>query len=125
MTAGESAGLEAERQLALAAAHEAEALAAHGYHLIADRQWPGSRTAQVDLVVVGPSGVHIVDSTMWREVAIAAGHIFRGDADVTEELDGTRGRRSRGWRANPHDARSVNIVESLPPLGTPMPSNRS
>jgi len=28
MTAGESAGLEAERQLALAAAHEAEALAA-------------------------------------------------------------------------------------------------
>ena len=114
MTAGESAGLEAERQLALAAAHEAEALAAreraenfmaasvsekrtvqalaplvaHGYHLIADRQWPGSRTAQVDLIVVGPSGVHIVDSKMWREVTIAAGHIFRGDADVTDEFDG-------------------------------------
>ena len=114
MTAGESAGLEAERQLALAAAHEAEALAAreraenfmaasasekrtvqalapltaHGYHLIADRQWPGSRTAQVDLVVVGPSGVHIVDSKMWREVTVAAGHIYRGDADVTEEFDG-------------------------------------
>ncbi|AYF96915.1 nuclease-related domain-containing DEAD/DEAH box helicase [Protaetiibacter intestinalis] len=114
MTAGGSAGLEAERQLARAAALEAEALAAreraenfmaasvsekrtaealaplvaHGYHLLADRQWPGSRTAQVDLVVVGPSGVYIVDSKFWREVTIAAGHIFRGDADVTDEFDG-------------------------------------
>ncbi|HTN59759.1 MAG TPA: 3'-5' exonuclease [Protaetiibacter sp.] len=114
MTAGGSAGLEAERQLALASAHEAEALAAreraenfmaasrserrtvqalaplvaHGYHLIPDRQWPGSRRAQVDLVVVGPSGVHIVDSKAWHEVTIAAGHIYRGQADVTDEFDG-------------------------------------
>lgn len=114
MTAGGSAGLEAERQLALASAHEAEALAAreraenfmaasrserrtmqalaplvtHGYHLIADRQWPGSRRAQVDLVVVGPSGVFIVDSKYWAEVTIAAGHIYRGQADVTDEFDG-------------------------------------
>lgn len=114
MTAGESARLEAERQLALANAHEAEAhaareraenfmaahssekrtvqalapLAAHGYHLIADRQWPGSRRAQVDLVVVGPSGVYIVDSKSWREVTIAAGHVFRGQAAVTDEFDG-------------------------------------
>lgn len=114
MAAGESARLEAERQLALASAHEAEALAAreraenfmaahssekrtmqtlaplvaHGYHLIADRQWPGSRRAQVDLVVVGPSGVHIVDSKSWHEVTIAAGHIYRGQADVTDEFDG-------------------------------------
>lgn len=114
MTAGGSAELEAERQLALASAHEAEALAAreraenfmaaskserrtvqalaplvaHGYHLIADRQWPGSRRAQVDLVVVGPSGVHIVDSKAWHEVTIAAGHIYRGQADVTDEFDG-------------------------------------
>jgi hypothetical protein len=114
MTAGGSAELEAERQLALASAHEAEALAAreraenfmaaskserrtvqalaplvaHGYHLIPDRQWPGSRRAQVDLVVVGPSGVHIVDSKAWHEVTIAAGHIYRGQADVTDEFDG-------------------------------------
>lgn len=114
MTAGESARLEAERQFALANAHEAEAqaareraenfmaahssekrtvqalapLAAHGYHFVADRQWPGSRRAQVDLVVVGPSGVFIVDSKSWREVTIAAGHVFRGDADVTDEFDG-------------------------------------
>src|SRR5690606_21608807 len=114
MTAGGSAELEAERQLALASAHEAEALAAreraenfmaaskserrtvqalaplvaHGYHLIADRQWPGSRRAQVDLVVVGPSGVHIVDSKFWHDVTIAAGHVFRGQADVTDEFDG-------------------------------------
>ena len=114
MTAGGSARLEAERQLALASAHEAEALLAreraenfraasvsekrtvealaplvtHGDHLVVDRKWPGSRTAQVDLVVVGPSGVFIVDSKFWHEVTVAAGHIFRGQADVTDEFDG-------------------------------------
>jgi len=82
MAAGDSAGAEARRQLALADAHAAAAaearaaaarygiadvtekataralapLAAIGYHLLADRQWPGSRRAQVDLVVVGPGG---------------------------------------------------------------------
>lgn len=114
MAAGGSAGLEAERQLARATALEAEALlareraenfmaasvserrtaqalaplTAHGYHLVADRQWPGSRTAQVDLIVVGPSGVFIVDSKFWREVEVIMGHIYRGDADVTDEFDG-------------------------------------
>jgi len=114
MPAGESAANEAERQRELAHAHEEAARAAHelaenfmaasrserrtmqalaplvthGYHLIADRQWPGSRRAQVDLIVVGPSGVHIVDSKIWSEVTIAAGHVFRGDADVTDEFDG-------------------------------------
>lgn len=110
--AGASASREAERQRALAEAHEREAtlaraaaarfglagvtekrvatslsrLTAIGYHLLPDRGWPGSRNAQVDLVVVGPSGVWIVDTKAWKEVTIAGGRIFRGDADVTEDL---------------------------------------
>lgn len=113
MSAGESARLEAERKLALSAAHTAAAraaeadaarwmaahvtekrtaealapLTAHGYHLLTDRQWPGSRRAQVDLVVVGPSGVHIVDTKAWVDVQIAAGRVFRGQADVTDEFE--------------------------------------
>jgi len=112
MAAGDSAGAEARRQLALADAHAAAAaearaaaarygiadvtekataralapLAAIGYHLLADRQWPGSRRAQVDLVVVGPGGVFVVDTKAWREVSIANGQIFRGQEDVTDEL---------------------------------------
>jgi hypothetical protein len=112
--AGASAREEALRQQALAEAHEqaaAEArdaaaryglagitesrvagvlapLAAVGYTLLPDRAWPGSRRsgAQVDLIVVGPSGVHIVDTKAWKEVSIRGGRIFRGQADVSDDL---------------------------------------
>ncbi|NMR20252.1 nuclease-related domain-containing DEAD/DEAH box helicase [Cellulomonas fimi] len=112
MPAGDSAGAEARRQLALADAHanaaaEARAKAARfgiaelterrtaatlaplsgvGYHLLADRGWPGSRTAQVDLVVVGPGGVFIVDTKAWRDVSIQGDRVLRGQDDVTDDL---------------------------------------
>ncbi len=72
----------AERKLA----HRLAPLLAHGYHLLADRKWPGSRSAQLDLIVVGPSGVWIVDSKHWNDFTIAGGSMFRGDADVTDDV---------------------------------------
>jgi hypothetical protein len=112
MVAGDSAGAESRRQLALAEAHEqaaAEARAAAGrfgiaevtekrtartlaplsglgYFLLPDRCWPGTKRAQVDLIVIGPGGVFIVDTKAWAEVAIHRDRVFRGDADVTDEL---------------------------------------
>ena len=112
MPAGGSAGVEARRQAQLAHAHEQAALqarvaagrfraaeisekatvaalgrlAAVGYHFLADRRWPGSRTANVDLVVVGPGGVFIVDTKWWADVSVAGGRVFRGQDDVTEDL---------------------------------------
>ena len=112
MSAGHSAGAEARRQSALADAHQRAAARAReaaarygvaeeterrtamtlaplsgiGYHLLADRRWPGSTHAQVDLVVVGPGGVFIVDTKAWAEVAIEDGRVYRGEADVTDEL---------------------------------------
>lgn len=112
MPAGGSAGAEAQRQLALADAHAAAAaaaratagryaaaatteartaevlapLAAVGYTLLADRRWPGSRRAQVDLVVVGPGGLFIVDTKAWAEVAIQGDRIFRAQEDVTDDV---------------------------------------
>jgi hypothetical protein len=58
-----------------------------GYTLLADRRWPGSARANVDLILVGPGGVIIVDAKAWREVTVAAGHVFRGQADVTDEIE--------------------------------------
>ncbi|MCS6524235.1 3'-5' exonuclease [Curtobacterium citreum] len=110
--AGESAGLEARRQRGLADAHRRQAddaerraeqfeiaertesetarilapLAGIGYHLLADRRWPGSRTAQVDMVVVGRGGVFIVDTKAWREVAVHGDRITRGQEDVTDDI---------------------------------------
>jgi len=110
--AGESAGVEARRQRSHAQelrrqAHDAEQRAARfeiaertesetaqllaplagiGYHLLADRRWPGSRTAQVDMVVVGRAGVFIVDTKAWREVAVHRDRITRGQEDVTDDI---------------------------------------
>lgn len=110
--AGESAGVEARRQRSHAQelrrqAHDAEQRAARfeiaertesetaqllaplagiGYHLLADRRWPGSRTAQVDMVVVGRAGVFIVDTKAWREVAVHGDRITRDQEDVTDDI---------------------------------------
>jgi len=112
MPAGDSAGAEARRQLALADAHAAAAvearataarysladvtekrtaqvlapLTAVGHFLLADRAWPGSRRAQVDLVVVGPGGVFIVDTKAWKDVTIRGDRIHRGQEDVTDDI---------------------------------------
>jgi hypothetical protein len=74
-----------ERQVARSLAP----LEAAGYSFLHDRGWPGSRSgAQIDHVVVGPGGIFIVDTKSWAEVTIASGHIFRGQADVTDDLAG-------------------------------------
>ncbi len=115
--AGRSAGIEASRQVALADALEARAaearaaaerwmiahkterqvagtlsvLSACGYTFLHDRGWPGARRgsrAQIDHVLVGPGGVFVVDTKGWRDVTVAGGRIFRGQADVTDDLAG-------------------------------------
>jgi AAA domain/UvrD-like helicase C-terminal domain/Nuclease-related domain len=57
-----------------------------GYHLLPNRGWPGNRNAQVDLIVVGPSGLYIVDTKSWSDVTIENGRIYRQDTDVTDDL---------------------------------------
>ena len=58
-----------------------------GYTLLAERRWPGAARNTIDLILVGPGGVVIVEAKAWREVAVAAGHAFRGDDDVTPEIE--------------------------------------
>ncbi|HWS58866.1 MAG TPA: UvrD-helicase domain-containing protein, partial [Actinotalea sp.] len=45
-----------------------------------------SRRAQVDLVVVGPGGLFIVDTKAWKDVSIRDGRIHRGQEDVTDDV---------------------------------------
>ena len=111
--AGASAELESRRLLARAKEHERAAaadraaagkfevaavtenrvarklsqLAAFGYTLLNDRAWPGSRRAQVDLVVVGPSGVFIVDTKAWADLRLENGRVYQGDDDVTDRFE--------------------------------------
>lgn len=63
-------------------------LTAVGYTFLHDRGWPGTRSrAQIDHVLVGPGGLFIVDTKAWADVEIAGGRIFRGQEDVTDDLD--------------------------------------
>jgi hypothetical protein len=113
VAAGESAAIEAERQRRLADEHARLASVAGqmarnfaasarsekrlartlieleplGYSLLADRKWPGAARANIDLILVGPGGVIIVDAKSWREVTVAAGHVFRDQTDVTVEIE--------------------------------------
>ncbi len=57
-----------------------------GHHLLADRRRSDSTRAQVDLVVVGPGGVFILVTKTWQQVGVRDGHLYCGQADVTDEL---------------------------------------
>lgn len=65
-----------------------------GYTLLADRRRPGSVRGNVDLVLVGPGGVVLVDAKAWHEVTIAGGRVWRGESspaggpvDATAEIE--------------------------------------
>jgi hypothetical protein len=57
-----------------------------GYTLLADRTRPGSPRGSVDMVLVGPGGVILVDAKAWRTVGLAHGRVWRGEEDVTAEI---------------------------------------
>jgi len=62
-------------------------LAQHGWVVLEDRLWPGSKHANVDFVLIGPGGVVVLDAKSWAEVEIRDGSIFRGDSDEREEVE--------------------------------------
>jgi AAA domain/UvrD-like helicase C-terminal domain/Nuclease-related domain len=67
-----------------------EPLAEQGFHILADRLWPGSRNANVDFVIVGPSGVMIVDAKSWGDVHLFDHKVFQGSTDVTDRFENLR-----------------------------------
>lgn len=87
-----------QRELDLALRHEAagrgeasvaatlQALTVYGWRVLLDRQWPRS-AGNVDMVLVGPGGVVVVDAKKWSEPRVEGGRLYRGDADETDGLD--------------------------------------
>jgi hypothetical protein len=78
-----SAAADSESQLGAAL----EPLQEQGYSVLSDRLWPNSNSAQVDFILVGPSGVFIVDAKTWADVTVASGRVFQGQDDVTDRFD--------------------------------------
>ena len=66
-------------------------LMAYGFRCLHDRAWPGTRSANIDHVVVGPSGVFVVDTKNWSgDVRIEGGRLYRGDALCEDDLEKVR-----------------------------------
>lgn len=57
-----------------------------GWHVLPDRRWPGTRRANIDVIVVGPGGVFVVDVKNWREITVERGRLWRGDADADDDV---------------------------------------
>ena len=56
------------------------------WHVLPDRRWPGTRRANIDVIVVGPAGAFVIDVKNWRDVTVRHGRLWHGDADADEEL---------------------------------------
>lgn len=48
-------------------------LTERGWRLLVDRRWPGTRTANVDMLLVGPGGVFVIDVKNWRAAPETSG----------------------------------------------------
>ncbi|MUN38487.1 nuclease-related domain-containing DEAD/DEAH box helicase [Actinomadura litoris] len=85
------AGAEAERVVAASLV----SLTAVGWRLLVDRHWPGTRAANIDMILIGPGGVFVIDVKRWREPpAVADDHLTTGgenrDGEVAKLLAMTR-----------------------------------
>jgi hypothetical protein len=58
-----------------------------GWELLVDRRWPLARSANIDMVAVGPGGVLVIDVKAWAEPGIRGGRLHRGDAPADDEVD--------------------------------------
>jgi AAA domain/Nuclease-related domain/UvrD-like helicase C-terminal domain len=57
------------------------------WRVLPDRRWPGTRRANIDVILVGPGGVFVIDVKAWRgEVRVVQGRLWRGDADAQDDV---------------------------------------
>ena len=58
-----------------------------GWHVLADRAWPGTTRANLDVLLVGPGGVFVIDVKNWREVRIHDGRLWHGQQPQDDVVD--------------------------------------
>ncbi|WP_228554656.1 nuclease-related domain-containing protein [Catenulispora pinisilvae] len=62
-------------------------LTGRGWRLLVDRQWPGTRAANVDMILIGPGGVFVIDVKNWRAMpSVSSGRLVAGDKDWHGEI---------------------------------------
>jgi hypothetical protein len=57
-----------------------------GWTVLPDRRWPGTRAANIDVLLAGPGGVFVVDVKNWRDVQVAGGRLWRGQEPADDAI---------------------------------------
>jgi hypothetical protein len=57
-----------------------------GWTVLPDRRWPGTRAANIDVLLAGPGGVFVVDVKNWRDVQVADGRLWRGQEQADDAI---------------------------------------
>ncbi|MFI1363359.1 nuclease-related domain-containing DEAD/DEAH box helicase [Streptomyces griseochromogenes] len=60
-------------------------LTARGWRLLVDRRWPGTRAANVDMLLVGPGGVFVLDVRNWRSAPEISQGRLRAGGEARDE----------------------------------------
>ncbi|MGW6529274.1 UvrD-helicase domain-containing protein [Streptomyces venezuelae] len=60
-------------------------LTERGWRLLVDRRWPGTRGANVDMLLVGPGGVFVIDVKNWRSAPEARDGALRAGGEPRDE----------------------------------------
>lgn len=60
-------------------------LTARGWRLLVDRRWPGTRAANVDMLLVGPGGVFVLDVKNWRSPPETSDGVLRAGGEPRDE----------------------------------------
>ncbi|AZM56274.1 NERD nuclease [Streptomyces sp. WAC 01529] len=60
-------------------------LTERGWRLLVDRRWPGTRVANVDMLLVGPGGVFVIDVKNWRAAPETWGGKLRAGGEPRDE----------------------------------------
>lgn len=69
-------------------AYALDALTCLGYRQLNDVSWPGTRAGNIDHLLVGPSGVFVLDSKGWRgEVQIRDGGVWQDGTSRADAVD--------------------------------------
>jgi len=55
--------------------------------LLPDRRWPGTRRANIDVLLAGPGGIFVIDVKRWKDVRIETGALWRGDDRADDAVD--------------------------------------
>src|SRR5262245_21827816 len=72
-----------ERQVAAALL----SLTGMGWSLLVDRRWPGTTAANVDMILVGPGGVFVIDVKNWHhQPEVVDGRLHAGTNDRHEDV---------------------------------------